>query len=228
MRLTTIKKTLSPIAVTAALTATLATAGTVAYLTATASDVNVFAMGNVNIKLEETLNDGSDNPATIGVVENEYAITKTGGTWDVISKDPTITVAANSADCWVFVALGESENFGTYLEYQLATDPVLEGWLPLMADAGTAGFSTQVTTSGGAKVWYREVSKSDSDQVIHVLAGSGSASTGAVTVKTGITDAQIRALGTADNPNPTLTVSAYAVQKAGVASALEAWALVGA
>lgn len=227
MNLVTIKKTLSPIAVTAALAAALATAGTVAYLTATSSDVNIFALGKLDIELTET-STNSDDPSTVGIVENEYAITKTGDAWDVISKDPTVTVAANSADCWVFVALGESDNFGRYLSYQLADQALVEGWKPLMTDAGAAGASAQVATASGAMVWYREAPSSSTDQVIHVLAGSGAATGGAVTVDAGVTEAQVRALGTAEHPNPTLTVSAYAVQKAGMASALEAWALVGA
>lgn len=224
MTFDSIKKTLSPVAVVAALAATLATAGTFAYLTATASDVNLFAMGKVNVRLEETLADpSSDDPATVGVVENEYPITRTDGSWDVISKDPKVTVSAGSADCWVFVALGKSDNFDSYLSYRL-----VEGWQPLMDDGDGSQFSTQVTTSGGAPVWYREAPASDADQVIYVLAGSPSAETGQVTVNAGVTAGDVRALGSAASPNPTLSVAAYAMQKAGTASALDAWGLVGA
>lgn len=220
MNLMTIKKTISPVAVAAALAAALATAGTAAYLTATSYDVNAFAMGRVQISLTEadTGLDGDGNDLT-----NTYEIARAGdGSWDVISKDPTVTVAAGSPDCWVFVTLGESDNFGDLLSYQTA-----EGWARLMTEPDAGGFSEPVTTAGGAEVWYREVLRSDEKQIIHVLAGSGIATDGVVTVDADVIDAQVRALGTGDNPNPTLTITACAVQMAGVPTALDAWELAG-
>ena len=210
------KKTLSPIAVIVALALALCATGTMAYLTATSFDANVFALGGVDVSLSETPT-GKDDESTKNVIENEYLIEKEGDGWRVIAKDPTVTVAAGSADCWLFVVLDESENFDNYLSYQ-----VIEGWKPLCEE----GSDAQVTTQDGAAVWYREVAKSDAERTIYVLAG-GLDNTGAVTVNSNVTEAQVRALGTATNPNPTLSITVYAVQKAGLDDPTAAWALAG-
>lgn len=73
-------------------------AGTLAYLTATASVKNTFTVGNVAITMDETdvddstLNEERDT-------ENKYKLLP-GQTY---TKDPTIHVQAGSEDCYVFV-----------------------------------------------------------------------------------------------------------------------------
>ena len=220
MRTTRLKKTLSPIAVIVALALAPSTAGTMAYLTATSSDLNLFTLESMSVSLSETDTPRVDR-STEGTVKNEYLIEKDGnGAWGAIAKDPKVTVSAGSADCWLFVALGESENFDDYLSYQ-----VIEGWTPLYEE----GSDTQVVTSDGAAVWYREVAKSGEDQTVYVLAGeSGAATNGAVTVRPEVTETQVRALGTVAAPNPMLSVTAYAVQRAGFDNPADAWTLVGA
>ena len=119
-----------------------------------------------------------------------------------IDKDPVVTVEANSIDCWLFIKLEKSDNFDDFLTYEIA-----EGWTPLPGYEG---------------VYYREVSQSDEDQEFHVLLNDQ------VHVLESVTKEQLNALD-ADPSNanyPTLTVTAYAVQRAGFDTALEAWAVV--
>ncbi len=114
-----------------------------------------------------------------------------------ISKDPKVTVKAGSEDAWVFVKLEKSADpsFDQFMEYQME-----DGWIALEGVDG---------------VYYREVEQSDSDTEFWVIKDN------TVTVKDGITKAELNAL----TANPTLTVTAYAVQKDNVATAADAWAL---
>lgn len=128
-----------------------------------------------------------------------------------IDKDPVATVTANSEDCYLFVklteknwpAFTEADNTTRKVEYKIA-----QGWNEL--EDG---------------VYYRVVTKSDTeDQSYPVLKDNK------VTVSSTLTkqeandmDLAIKATGT-----PELTVAVYAVQKAGMGSAAEAWAAANA
>ena len=168
--------------------------GTVAWLIAkTDPVVNTFTYGDVNITLEETdTDDGDNDPNT-----NTYTMVP-GNT---ITKDPKVTVLANSEDSWLFVKLDKSTdpNFDTFMQYEIA-----EGWTAL---------------DGVANVYYREVSMSDTDAVYNVIKDN------AVTVKGDVTKEMLNAL----TANPTLTVTAYAVQRDAdidaIDTAAEAWTL---
>lgn len=211
MKFEAAKRAVSPVAVGAALAFTLATAGTVAYLAATASDANVFALGSVSVELTEDKGSPADDPAT-EAIESEFAIDRADdGSWADIAKDPVVTVKGGSAECYVFAVLEESESFDRYLAYDVA-----EGWERLVDEDGE-----YVAADGGGEVWWRVAGASAEDQAIHVLAGD------VVSVLDGVTDEQVRALGTEGNPSPTLSISATAVQAAGFGSAFEAWALAG-
>lgn len=73
-------------------------AGTLAYLTATASVKNTFTVGNVAITMDETDVDNS-TPDEDRDTENKYKLLP-GQTY---TKDPIIHVSATSEDCYVFV-----------------------------------------------------------------------------------------------------------------------------
>lgn len=75
-------------------------AGTLAYLTSTATVSNTFTVGNVTITMDEAPVD-ANGKATTGdrVTANTYKLFP-GKEYD---KDPTIHVDANSEDCWLFV-----------------------------------------------------------------------------------------------------------------------------
>lgn len=118
-----------------------------------------------------------------------------------IAKDPKVTVEAPSEDCWLFVEIVKSENYSTYLEnYTVAT-----GWTALTGHDG---------------VYYREAKEGDS---FYVLGAAEGMPNGHVQVKTSVTKAQMVAIK--ESGMPTLTFTAYAVQKDNVASAADAWAL---
>lgn len=172
--------------------------GTVAWLVAKTEPVtNTFTYGDINITLEESdSGDNDDNPLT-----NEYIMVP-GNT---ITKDPKVTVKANSEDSWLFVKLDKSENFDSFMEYTMA-----DGWIALEGETG---------------VFYREVTKSDADAEFAVIKDN------TVTVKGDVTKEMLNALdadGKSDYPK--LVVTAYAVQRDAdidaIDTAAEAWILV--
>lgn len=143
-------------------------AGTVAWLTdQTPSVTNTFTTSDINIELKETKNNFQMIPG-----------------WN-IEKDPKVTVKAGSEACYLFVKLEKSENFDTFMTYEMA-----EGWQALPGNDG---------------VFYREVAAATADTAFEVLKDNQ------VTVKGDVTKAQMNAL-TADT-HPTLTVTAYASQQ---------------
>lgn len=143
----------------------------------TDSIVNTFTVGNVDIELTETAN------LDLKLVPGKE-----------LTKDPKVTVKANSETCWLFVKVEKSNNIDTYLDVVMA-----EGWTPL---------------GGTTEVYYREVTSSATDdQSFAVLKGNK------VTVKNSVTKAQLDSIKT---QGPTLTFTAYAVQKDGL-TVEQAW-----
>lgn len=162
--------------------------GTVAWLVSKPKPiVNVFTVGNINAELAETAKAFKIVPGVD------------------ITKDPVATVKANSEDCYLFMQPTE-ENWPKFktteagsttrkVEYEIA-----DGWIELTPKHG---------------VYYREVTKSDKDQVFHVLKNDK------VTVSSTLTKEEADAIQTAGDPK--LTVAVYAVQKENMGSATEAW-----
>ena len=139
--------------------------------------VNTFSPSNIGLTLTET----TTNYQMIPGVD--------------IAKDPKVTVTAD-VDCYVFVKIDKSDNYGTYLEdYGVAT-----GW---------------TLVPGQNDVYYREVTAAAAKNgaSFYVLAGNETFANGYVSVKTSVNKAQMAAIAT--NNQPTLTFTAYAVQKAG-------------
>ena len=169
--------------------------GTLAYLTGTDTVDNTFTVGNVKITLDEAkvTTDGTPVEGADRVKANEYHLLP-GHTY---TKDPTVTVKANSEACWLFVKVTESTDLKDFITYAIA-----EGWTAL---------------SGVDGVYYREVPASAADQTFSVLAGD------AVTVKSDVTRTMLE---TAKTDAPTLTFQAYAIQKDHFATADAAWAEV--
>ena len=125
-----------------------------------------------------------------------------------ISKDPKVTVIGGSEACWLFVKVGEA-NWPTFIDedgrkvsYTIAT-----GWEELPGESG---------------VYYREVDAVTADTDFYVLAGDTTYPNGVVTVSEELTKAEVNGITT----QPTLTFTAYAVQKDGINTAAEAWAKV--
>lgn len=156
--------------------------GTIAWLTATSGTVtNTFTVGDINLTLTES---------------PELDLKMIPG--NTITKDPKVTVKADSEACWLFVKVQKSENFDAFMTYEMA-----EGWTALDGQLG---------------VYYREVSAVTADTDYPVLKGD------AVTVKDDVTKAQLTAVK--DQNKPTLTFTAYAVQKDNIADAATAWSKI--
>ena len=116
-----------------------------------------------------------------------------------ISKDPKVTVKAGSEACWLFVKVVEG---GTFVADKV-TYSIADGWTALDA-----------TNHPG--VYYREVNAVTADTDFYVLKDN------MVTVSEELTKAEVNSVAT----QPTLTFTAYAVQKDGINTAAEAWAQV--
>lgn len=113
-----------------------------------------------------------------------------------IEKDPKVTVKANSEACWLFVKVEEAGTFVTdKVTYSIDT-----GWTKL----------TGVT--GVDNVYYREVGAVTADTDFAVLKDNK------VTVSDTLTKEDIQNI-----TNPTLTFTAYAVQKDGIDTVEAAW-----
>lgn len=163
--------------------------GTVAWLVSKpAAITNVFTVGNINATLTETAKEFKIVPGVN------------------IAKDPVATVKANSENCYLFVQLTEA-NWPTFTEKGSTTRKVeykiAEGWIKLESKDG---------------VYYREVTKSDTDQHFDVLQDNQ------VTVSSTLTKENVDAI----TGTPKLTVAVYAVQKEGMDSAGKAWAAANA
>lgn len=124
---------------------------------------------------------------------------------NTIAKDPKVTVKAGSEACWLFVEVKESSNLDDFIEYTKES-----GWIQL----------EDANSNAVEGVYYREVSASTSDQDFNVLAGN------AVTVKESVTKDKMDSLNEDGATQPTLTFTAYAIQKANFATAAAAWAEV--
>lgn len=160
--------------------------GTLAWLTdKTDSVVNTFTVGKVDIELTESLD------LDLKMVPGR-----------TITKDPKVTVKADSEDCWLFVQVDASENFAKFMTYTMATD-----WDTLEGQTG---------------VFYRKVTSSESEQDFFVLADNQ------VTVRMDVTEAMMESISKDPQTAPTLTFTAYAVQlhksNDKEFSAAEAWA----
>ena len=160
------KKVLSIVAVVLVLCCAIG--GTLAWLTdKTASVKNTFTVGDINIELTETTTNYKMVPG------------------NTISKDPKVTVKANSEACWLFVKVEKSANFDSFMTYDMA-----DGWTELPSVTG---------------VYYREVAATTAATDFSVLKGDS------VSVKDTVTKADLNAL--TQNTFPTLTFTAYAWSK---------------
>ena len=125
-----------------------------------------------------------------------------------ISKDPKVTVKKDSEACWLFVEVKEE---GTFVADKV-TYSIADGW--------TNSDSTNIP----ANVYYRSVDAVTTDTDFYVLAGNKAYPNGVVTVSSLLTKEDIKDITT----EPTLTFTAYAVQKDGIGTAADAWTKVAA
>lgn len=114
---------------------------------------------------------------------------------NTITKDPKVTVKDGSEACWLFVKVEKSANFDSFMTYEMA-----DGWTALPDVTG---------------VYYREVAATTAATDFSVLKDNS------VLVKDGVTKTMLNGLD--ETTFPTLTFTAYAVQKDNVADAAAAW-----
>ena len=154
--------------------------GTLAYLYDSTDEVtNEFTVGDVDIDLTETTANYKMVPG------------------NTISKDPTVTVLADSEACWLFVEVIESTNLDDFISYSLDSS-----WTELNEQTG---------------VYYREVEDVEVNQEFSVLAND------TVTVLTSVTKDMMDEVESGDSQTPTLTFRAYAIQKDNISTANVAW-----
>lgn len=177
--------------------------GTLAWLTATSSDVvNTFTTSDISVTLSET----------------------TGNTYKMvpgctITKDPKVTVVAGSEDCYLFVKVEELNQLDSYIVYSVNTSQ--NEW--------TKGDGSSIP----ANVYYRKVAKANATQEFSVLGAGNYVyknvtytwNANQVLTKPEVTKEMMTA---AKTTQPTLTFTAYASQlykSDGVEfEAAEAWA----
>ncbi len=114
--------------------------GTLAWLsTKTASVVNTFTNGDINITLTETTGE------TYKMVPG-----------NTITKDPKVTVEKGSEACWLFVKVEKSENaeFSKFMTYEIE-----DGWTKLDSETETGVYYREV----------EETDTADADAEFYVL-----------------------------------------------------------
>lgn len=115
-----------------------------------------------------------------------------------ISKDPKVTVQKDSEACWLFVKVEEK---GTFVANKV-TYSIDGGW--------TQGDGTNIP----ANVYYRSVDAVEADTDFFVLKDNK------IHVSEELSKSDIQTI----TAQPTLTFTAYAVQRDGIADAATAWA----
>ena len=117
-----------------------------------------------------------------------------------IEKNPKVTVKAGSEACWLFVKVEKAGDFVA----DKVTYAIDDGWTALESQSG---------------VYYREVPAANADTEFYVLKNN------TITVSDQLTKTEIQNLAEADK-TPTLTFTAYAVQKDGITDAATAWSKI--
>ena len=184
----------------------ISVAGTLSYLQVATQPVqNTFAPSNIGLKLEET--------------ERTYDMVPGVD----MPKDPTVTVSGD-VDAYVFVKIDEAGSVTVS-----GTEYTLDDFLTYAIAAGWTVHTGTVDTNDSASgnetvVIYREVKVADEAKTFSVLDGNK------VTTNTGVTKQMMDALCNDDGTVkegvivPTLTFTAYAIQKAGFENDIaEAW-----
>ena len=184
------KKKIVSVCLVVCLLATAIIGTTLAYFTDEKTVTNTFSSGNVTITLDEAPVD-LDGQETTGdrVTTNAYKLYP-GKQYD---KDPTITVAGGSEDCYLFVK-------------------VVNG----LADLEAAG-NTTIAAQMKAKGW----TLVDGETNVYMQSGIYSAEAQAVVFETFTIDTAETATTLADAEN--VVITAYAVQAEGFPTAQAAW-----
>lgn len=182
--------------------------GTIAWLTAETKVVtNTFTFGEIGLEIAEE--GAAVDPENSNLLTNSFKMVP----GDTIDKKATVTVNAESEECWIFVKIEKSADFDSYLTYT----PNTEDWA-LLSEEGTTA------------VYYVKADKAPAlnegviaeDTTYSILANGGD---NAVQVKGEVTQ-EMMDLVSAGTAKPSLSFTAYACQKLGFNTAALAWAEV--
>ena len=184
------KKKIVSVCLVVCLLATAIIGTTLAYFTDEKTVTNTFSSGNVTITLDEAPVD-PDGQATDGarVTANDYKLYP-GKAYD---KDPTITVATGSEDCYLFVKV--------------------DNGLADLEAAGDTTIAKQMENKGWDLV--------DGETNVYMQSGIYSADQKAVVFETFTIDAAENATTLANAE--AVVITAYAIQAEGFTSAQAAW-----
>ena len=168
--------------------------GTMAYLTSKDTVTNTFTVGNVSITLDEAkvTEYGVEVPGAERVKANSYNLVP-GHNY---VKDPTVHVAANSEESYVFVKVENGLSAYEATNNTIATQITEGGWTALEGQTG---------------VYYKTVSKSADAQNFVVFSSFT------------LSDTANNVDGWANLASSNITVKAYAIQKDGFTDAAAAW-----
>lgn len=188
---------------------------TVAYMTDTASAVNTFAVGTVDIRLDEAEVDENGNP-TGGRTEigNKYHLAP-GHTY---VKDPTMTVVKGSEDSYVriLVTINCYKELAAIFGEPFLLEELVEGW---DKDVWLATDEIKINTDNNTATYefryYKSVKPSaDTDLVLDALFDT-------ITVPNNLTGDQLRTIA-----GLKITAEGHAIQKSGFSDAETAWKAV--
>ena len=170
---------------------------TLAYLMdKTAPVKNTFTFGDIKITLTETEGTEISGGKSFKVIPG-----------DTVAKDPVVTVEAGSEACYLFIKVEETNN-------QIGGEKVVNY---------TVDTTKWTALNGNPGVYYIEInSLIATDTTYQVLVGSTDNEKGEVLINSDLTKADLATLAT---NVPTLTFTAYAVQKANVADVATAWSI---
>lgn len=147
------KKKLAMLTLSLVLIATVGVGATLAYFTDSDAATNTITMGHVDIDLDEP-NYDPDDPNTPEDEGEDNTITDIIP-GEVITKDPTITVAQGSADAYLRASITLGDNLNeTQKAELLAGIEINDGWV--LAEDGYYYYQSKVT-AGDSAVLFNEV-----------------------------------------------------------------------
>lgn len=190
------KKSLLTMLLTLALVGVVGIGATLAYLSdATTVMTNTFTVGNgIDITQDESDESTPDDPSDRTEDGNDYTDIQPG---DVLVKDPTVTVKANSSECYVFMQLAGADAL-------TAQDFTFDGfdatkWTKVYGEG----------TLDGVYMYYKTVEKANVDQVLEPLFKTVTYSLDVEEVATELADVTIKSCAVqADNMNPDADITA--------------------
>ena len=184
-----------------ALVAAISIGGTLAYLTSKDEVVNSFTVGSVGITLDEAAVDTDGTPLTNVARRDNNTYKLMPGR--LYTKDPTVHIDANSEDSYIFVKVENGIS-----AFEAATNTAEGGYKQIAEQITGHGWAA---LAGHQGVYYKEYTTTNTvkDEVVFdnfKIADNAQS----------VTD-----WGTATSAK--ITVTAYAIQKDGMADAADAW-----